>query len=302
MWDRKGVLARLKGRHLQKGFFSMDSDTVILPKADDTIEGTLGGLPFSERNTQSSYLSDDTIQFDIPEGQHPEYVVRSLGQFPVLHGMGDSSGRRSNVRRFAVGLSGILIGEAVTFLAYYQAVSRQDAAVATAPTKEIVATISVTAGDTQNDSTVMLGDAESATKPEPVASGIVDFAKNAPVPIEKRTFLNTASQGGRAFSPVYIRPQHAQGLKAQQTSPGGVKLTQSETDASRYVSSDSSAQWQGGWYANNPQKNIELGKAYDGYLKNNFGEGLSKSLTSVDPSKGSLLKSVRPASHGPTLP
>ncbi len=276
----------------------MEMDTVILPKPDDTIEGA----PLSELDTRSSGLNDDTIQFQLPAGEQPEYVVRSVGHFPVLHAEGSSPVRRSNSRRFIVGLSGVIIGVAVTFLAYYQAVSRQDVEVATVPTKEVVATIAVTAGEVPLDSPLTVVSPDHTQRSEPVVSNIIDYAKQAPVPLEKRTFLNTASQGGRAFSPVYIRPKHTEGLNSRQRSPGGVKLTKTESDASRYVSSDSSAQWQGGWYANNPQKNIELGKAYDGYLKNNFGNGISKSLTSVDPAKGSLLNSARSGGHGPTLP
>ncbi len=128
----------------------------------------------------------------------------------------------------------------------------------------------------------------SLTNVIPAETTAIDHALNSAVNPEARKFIYL-SGSERSYSPVLIPPADAKvGAKSS-----NVNLRQIPGKETRFANDGSSLEWQGGWSLNNPQKNVQLGSAYDQYLKDNVGSSFSSKLIGVEKGEsGGLLRKI----------
>ncbi|MDC0357954.1 hypothetical protein OAO01_03990 [Oligoflexia bacterium] len=134
----------------------------------------------------------------------------------------------------------------------------------------------------------------------PPQSGIIQYAKNKSIDIVQRTYMFlTGTQ--RGYNPEYTLPAENIGRPKKKTVvTKAPRLKRIPNSSGRYKVSTSKAQWQGGWLVNDPEKNIELGGAYLGYLNSNFGRRANQNLAVFEKGSSSALKSATKARTGPS--
>ena len=128
----------------------------------------------------------------------------------------------------------------------------------------------------------------SMTEIIPAESGAIEHATNGTVIPQGRQF-EYLSGSERAYAPVYLPPQES-GITLGQN--GKVALRDIPDRPGRLADQGSEFEWQNGFTLNNPEKNIELGTAYQQYLGETFGSEMSPKLLGIDHGASGLLRNV----------
>ncbi len=124
-------------------------------------------------------------------------------------------------------------------------------------------------------------------------------SSNAKVRLEQRKFLHSADPTkGKIYAPTYTAPVRNEAKEFEEVD-GPLRLKPIPQKPDRLHDGNTTIEWQSGFYANNPEKNIEIGKAYKGYLEDNYGKPMVDELSSFEKGRGNLLDSVKGSSHGP---
>lgn len=126
----------------------------------------------------------------------------------------------------------------------------------------------------------------SLTEVIPAEPTAIEHAINSAVTPEARKFIY-AGGSERSYSPVLIPPSDTKSITGHEA----VAFKEIGT-GSRFGSNANSVEWQGGWSLNNAEKNMQLGTAYDSYLKETFGSKFAPKLIGVEQQTGGLLQKV----------
>lgn len=268
-----------------------ETDTVIQDPAvatDTLIQDPT--LDDSSAETQRVDLHKDWNK--IPKGR-----LRRLKRKP--------QGRQSASRVAILLTSGVTIGILLTFPLFSQPgksprikekLPEQVTRIAQPEAATAPSTFTVTATDpeanTLLDDTALEAVAAQHTRKAPPASGVVEHAMKQPFKVAPRKYMYLKGTGrayNGAFSKSLKQPQPSASNSLTVSAP---ELTRIPGEEERFQPRNGNLQWQGGWEANNPKRNIQLGDAYQDYLRKTLGSGNFQNLSSFQKGSSRMLGSV----------
>lgn len=131
-------------------------------------------------------------------------------------------------------------------------------------------------------------------------SEILSHVANRSVQIAKRSY-QFLSNSHRSYLPGFIAPKTSADRVRQVQKEEPLQLKVVAGNSQRYRLQNSKVEWQGGWFSDDPAKNIELGTAYRGYLNSNFERSTVNNLTVFNKGKNQALKSIPKQSAAPNV-
>jgi hypothetical protein len=202
--------------------------------------------------------------------------------------------RASVAKRAVLLMSGLAIGMTLA-VSVMQDSSEPARSVNAAPIAATSAVINIDAVDPRAKE--LIGDSDISKTVAPPKSGAAEFAINQPFKIAIRDYLYLKNTG-RFFGAELDSAQSA-------VAPSSLKvsapvLNKIPGEEARFQPSSSNLQWQGGFKAEDAERNIQLGAAYQDYLKNTLGAGEFENLSSFQRGSSNLLSQIKrsPASKG----